>query len=173
MVFIGPHITIVPQMLITHLTGKRKQAWTETKTHQTSYPIWQFPWRTSTDQGLTKMGKWCRWRATMEHLGLMISHAMALPMHKHKWVLRTWRKGRAFSGLVFPNLGASLTLSLRGRGGLPAIKCTVWRGRPKGPWGGASSGLRISSIYNFEFCVHEKNCKLNGLWSVSLHLAKL
>lgn len=66
----------------------------------------------------------------------MISDATALPMQKHKrtLIIRTLRKAiRAFSSVVLPSLGASMILSFRERRGLPTIKCTVRKGRPKGP----------------------------------------
>ena len=109
----------------------------------------KFPWRTSTDQGLTLMGmgRWCRWRATMVLLDLMILGATALPMHNHKWILRTWswRKEKALLGLLpWPSLGAFLILSFRGGRGLPAIRCILWKAKSRAPSGRASDGLSIS-----------------------------
>ena len=76
-------------------------------------------------------------------------------MRRPRWLIITTSTPRILSSRkektpllvlgLFPNLGALLTRSFRGRRGLLAIKCTVLRGRSKDLSGRVSGGSRIGT----------------------------
>lgn len=118
-----------------------------------SFSLLPSPWKTTTDQGHMETG-WCRFRAIKSHHPAdhplaMISGPTVPPIHTPRWTTAgTWssRKGRVVGRQKhLQSLGFLATLSSRERRGLPAIRCTLWRAKWRGPLEEASGGLRIST----------------------------